>query len=183
MAIRKTGLNGGPVTLAPWILIEWRGTEVKRSSLILLGGLIAAGVVFASIYVPARHGREQNPHPELAWLKKEYHLNDAQFERVVSLHTAYWPKCGEMCGRIDEKNENLQRLLAATNVVTPEIKAALAEVAQVRIECQAAMLQHFYEVSRVMNPEDGKRYLDWVQEETLLPHQMVPTSPRAKKDH
>jgi hypothetical protein len=155
---------------------------VKRAWFILLGGLAAAGIVFASVYIAAWHRTEPGPHPELAWLKQEYHLSDDQFEKVVQLHTAYWPKCGEMCGRIDEKNEKLQQLLAATNVVTPAIKAALGEVAQLRIECQAAMLQHFYEVSRVMSPEDGKRYLAWVQEETLLPHQMVPTS-RTKKDH
>ncbi len=39
------------------------------------------------------------------------------------------------------------------------------------------MMQHFYEVSRAMPPEQGKRYLAWVQSETLLPGQMVPTSP------
>ena len=110
-------------------------------------------------------------------------MTDAQFARVIELHDAYWPKCGEMCGRIDEKNEKLQQLLAATNIVTPEIKATLAEVAQVRIECQTAMLQHFYEVSQVMSPEEGKRYLAWVQEETLLPHQMVPTARPTKKEN
>jgi hypothetical protein len=30
------------------------------------------------------------------------------------------------------------------------------------------MLQHFYEVSRTMPPEQGRRYLAWVQERTIL---------------
>ena len=120
---------------------------------------------------------EQAPHPELAWLKKEYHLNDQQFARVLELHNAYRPQCAEMCQRIDEKNARLQQLLAATNTVTPDIQAALAEAAQVRTECQTAMLKHFYEVSRAMPPEQGKRYLAWVQQETMIPGQMVPTSP------
>jgi len=154
---------------------------VKRTWLILVGGLAAAGAVFAVVYfsVPAP---EPVRHSNLEWMKQEYHLSDAQFVRVIELHKAYWPKCGEMCGRIDDKNGKLQELLAATNVVTPEIKAALAEVAQVRIECQTAMLQHFYDVSQVMPPDQARRYLAWVHEETLLPHQMVPTT-RTTKEH
>ena len=153
---------------------------MKRSLIILLAGLAVAGVGFMCIYLPAMAAHrtmQQGSHPELVWLKKEYHLNDQQFARVVELHNAYWPQCAEMCRRIDEKNAKLQQLLAATNNVTPDIKAALAEAAQVRTECQTAMLKHFYEVSRAMPPEQGKRYLAWVQQETLIPGQMVPTSP------
>jgi hypothetical protein len=29
------------------------------------------------------------------------------------------------------------------------------------------MLQHFYDVSRTMPPEQGKRYLAWVQQQTV----------------
>src|SRR5258708_31881934 len=85
--------------------------------------------------------------------KKEYHLTDAQFAQVVQLHDAYHPKCAEMCRRIDDQNAKIQQLLAATNAVTPEIKQALDGAAQLRTQCESAMLQHFYEVSRVMPPE------------------------------
>jgi hypothetical protein len=30
------------------------------------------------------------------------------------------------------------------------------------------MLRHFYEVSRTMPPEQGRRYLAWVQERTFM---------------
>src|SRR5258706_5650217 len=125
---------------------------------------------------------EQSSHPELAWLKNEYNLSDAQFAQVIQLHDAYYPKCAEMCRRIDEQNAKVQQLLAATNVVTPQIKKALADAAQLRVECQSAMMQHLYEVSRDMPTAEGKRYLDWVQQETLLPGQMVPTRPPMKMD-
>jgi len=120
---------------------------------------------------------DQSSHPELAWLKHEYHPSDAQFAQVAQLHDAYRPKCAEMCRRIDDQNANVQQLLASTNTVTPEIKQALTKAAQLRVECQSAMMQHFYEVSRAMPPEQGKRYLSWVQQETLVPGQMVPTGP------
>ena len=57
-----------------------------------------------------------------------------------------------------------------------------ADAAKLRAECQTAMMEHFYEVSRVMSANDGKRYLAWVQQETLLPGQMVPTQPSMKMD-
>jgi Spy/CpxP family protein refolding chaperone len=83
----------------------------------------------------------------------------------------------EMCRKIDEKNTELHALLAATNVITPEISRALAESAQLRVECQQAMLGHFYEMAQVMPPEQGKRYLTWVQQETLMPGQRLPQQP------
>jgi len=158
---------------------------MKRTWLILLGGIAAGCVAYAGIYLrttSAQRSMEQSTRPELAWIKKEYHLTDAQFAQVVQLHDAYHPKCAEMCRRIDEQNAKIQQLLAATNAVSPEIKQALAEAARLRAECETAMLQHFYETSRQMPPEQGKRYLAWVQSETLLPGQMVPTKPAMKME-
>jgi hypothetical protein len=61
----------------------------------------------------------------------------------------------------------LRALLAGTNTVTPEIEKKLAEIAQLRAQCQKNMLEHFYEVSRAMPAEEGRRYLDWIQDQTL----------------
>jgi len=136
---------------------------MKPSRLIVFAGLAVGLIAYTCFYLRATYPQrslEQSSHPELAWLKAEYHLTDAQFAAVVRLHDAYSPKCAEMCRRIDEQNAKVQRLLAATNTET-------------------AMLQHFYETSRQMSPEQGKRYLAWVQGETLLPGQMVPTRPPA----
>lgn len=147
--------------------------------------MLAAGIGYACIYMPmisSHRASGEGPHPEMAWLKKEYRLTDEQFAQVARLHDAYLPKCAEMCRRIDEQNAKVQRLLAATNAVTPEIKQALADAARLRSECETAMLQHFYETSRQMPPDQGKRYLAWVQSETLLPGRMVPIQPAMKMD-
>ena len=106
--------------------------------------------------------------PELAWLKEEFHLNDADFSRVCQMHESYLASCAERCRQIDEKNEQLRRLLAATNTVTPEIQKLLQEAAQLRADCQTRMLEEFYQVSCCMPPDQGKRYLAWVQGQTLL---------------
>jgi hypothetical protein len=104
----------------------------------------------------------------LAWLKKEFHLSDDEFTRISKMHESYLAGCAERCRQIDERNAELKRLLAATNTVTLEIERVLGESAQLRAECQKQMLQHFYEVSRTMPVEQGRRYLDWVQEQTIL---------------
>ena len=80
----------------------------------------------------------------------------------------YLAGCAERCHQIDLKNQELARLLAATNNVSPEIEKALGEAAQLRAQCQSQMLAHFYTVSRTMPPEQSQRYLAWVQSQTLL---------------
>lgn len=52
--------------------------------------------------------------------------------------------------------------------MTPEIEVTVAEAAKLRGECQRDMLQHFLEVSQTMPPEQGRRYLAWISERTLL---------------
>jgi hypothetical protein len=160
---------------------------VKRLWLILPAGLVVALLAYAAFYLHAtsvQRSLEQSSRPELAWLKTEYHLSDAQFASVVQLHVAYRPKCAQMCRRIDEQNSKVQGLLAATNTVTPEIKAALAEAARLRVECETAMLEHFYETSRYMPPDQAARYLAWMQQETLIPSRMLPANaPTADRDH
>ena len=159
---------------------------MKRSWLILFGGLVAGLIAYTCIYLHAtsiQRSTAQTSHPELTWLRNEYRLTDGQFAAVVQLHDSYLPKCAAMCGRIDDQNAKVQQLLAAANAVTPEIKEALAEAGRLRAECETAMLQHFYETSRQMPPEQGKRYLAWVQGQTLLPGQMVPTHPAMKMEH
>lgn len=150
---------------------------MKRSWLIIFGGLVLAVCAYLCIYfgkTAAERSVERSNRPELAWLQMEFHLTDAQLARVMELHNAYAPKCDAMCREIDAKNAQLQKLLAATNVVTPEIKQAIAQAAAIRAECETAMLDHFYKVAQTMPPEQGKRYLDWVQQQTLKPSKMMP---------
>jgi Spy/CpxP family protein refolding chaperone len=153
---------------------------MKRVWLILIGGLMVGLAAYASIYftktAPERSLNKAGA-PALAWLQHEYHLSDAQFDRIRQLHESYQPRCMEMCRQIDEKNARLQELLSSTNTVTPEIEKALAEAAQTRAHCEAAMLEHFYQIAGAMPPEQGKRYLAWVQSETLTPGRMPSSEP------
>jgi hypothetical protein len=145
--------------------------RMKRPWLILVAGLVGAVLAYSACYYGGTQTcrmMERDQAPELAWLKAEFKLSDADFARISKMHEAYMEGCMERCHRIDEKNQHLKQLLSATNAVSPEIEKTLAEAAQLRAQCQKEMLQHFYKVSRTMPPAQGERYLAWVQERTIL---------------
>jgi hypothetical protein len=147
---------------------------MRRRWIILIFGLLLGAGGYAAIYFSGTAERRQmidQPAPELAWLKKEFNLSDGEFDRIVKLHQEYLPRCAEMCGRIAKKNEELKDLLAGHTNVTSQIEKNLLEAAQLRAECERRMLEHFYAVSRTMPFPQGKRYLEWVQQKTILrPH-------------
>jgi len=145
---------------------------MKRGFVILSLGLLAAALGYCCVYVTATSSArslQKSDQPELAWLKQEFNLSDAEFKHVAELHAAYLPKCQEMCRQIDTQNAQLQKLLADTTNVTPEIDTALAETARLRSECQRMMLRHFFQVSQTMPSEQGRRYLSWVTRKAFLP--------------
>lgn len=145
---------------------------MKRSVAILILGVVLAAAAYCGFYFKTTASQRtmlQSDTPELLWLKQEFNLSDQEFNRISELHESYMPNCAEMCKRIAAKNSELKVLLAQTNVLTSEIDQKLTEASQLRLECQKMMLAHFLEVSRAMPPEQGKRYLAWVQEKTFLP--------------
>jgi uncharacterized protein YdcH (DUF465 family) len=138
---------------------------------VLLAGLLIGIAAYASFYFAATVSHRRmacQPEPELAWLKQEFKLSDAEFKRVADLHNGYLPKCEAMCSRVASKNAELKTILAKSDRVNGDIEKTVHEIADLKAQCQTQMLQHFYDVSRAMPPEQGKRYLDWVQSKTVL---------------
>jgi len=138
---------------------------MKRPWLILCGGLLLAALGYAGAYLmcaPGPAASQSGPTPELAWLKNEFHIPDAEFERIEKLHSSYTAGCAERCRLIDAKNAELQHLLGQSKDVTPEIEQAIRDAAKLRADCQAEMLHHFFEIRESMPAEQGKRYFEWV---------------------
>ena len=87
---------------------------MRRGILILFLGVAGAVLAYCAFY---RMGTEaprewmRSSQPELAWLKQEFSLSDAEFGRISALHSAYLPQCTEMCRRIGEQNTKLRLLL------------------------------------------------------------------------
>jgi hypothetical protein len=96
---------------------------------------------------------------EMEWLRREYHLSDAQFSRIQQLHREYAPKCDLMCEKIGKANAHLDEFILANKTYTPEVEAAMKECLTVQGECRQALLKHVYAVSAEMPAQDGVRYL------------------------
>ena len=159
---------------------------MRKPWLILIGGLALALLAYGGSYLVGSAPERclmSSRHPELAWLQKEFQLSDAEIKRVSELHKAYLTGCAERCLRIDAKAEEAKRLLAESGKVTPNVEKLLQEAALLRAGCQKAMLEHFYEVSKTMPPEQGRRYLDWITARTLGPSHDTMTSESSAAAH
>jgi hypothetical protein len=149
---------------------------MKKAGLILLAGVLLSAAAFAGFYyvgTASSRAMMSDPQPELAWLKKEFRLSDDEYGRIVKLHQAYLPQCAQRCMRIAELNGKLEQLLSKASTVTPEIQAMLSDRAKMRADCEAEMLNHFLQVSRMMPPEQGQRYLQWVEQQTFMSGQAM----------
>jgi hypothetical protein len=153
---------------------------MKRGGFILLLGLLVGAGAFLGFYylgtVSCRQALSA-PRPELAWLKTEFHLSHAEFARITQLHEAYLPQCAERCRLIQEQNEKLRQLLSSATNVTSQVQALLLERAKTRAQCEAEMLKHFLAVSRTMPPDEGRRYLAWVEKQTFFNTQPMEERP------
>jgi len=148
-----------------------------RRSLTLVIAMLLAGVAIAggSYLLGCRICARQlaTSGDDLAWLRREFRLSDAEMQRIRQLHEGYLPKCHENCALIAAKKQELQAALDHAQGMSPEAKQKLTEVAALRAQCQANMLGHFYEVSQAMPPEQGRRYLAEMQRLTLGFHEQI----------
>ena len=163
-----------------------------RRPLFILAAMLLAG---AALFLAGQRLAAQRcakhmarPTDDLAWLRLEFRLNDAELARVRQLHDGYLPKCREFCERIDARKRELQAVLASGTNAPAAIEQKLIEVGTLRAQCQAAMIEHFREVSQVMPPEQGRRYLAEMQRLTLgfherIEHSMSPDAPSPHGHH
>ena len=106
---------------------------------------------------------------ELIWLRRQFHLTEAQFLRIQALHTAYVGKCNLTCRRIMDANAVMDAAISRSRRVTPEIQQAMAEAARVQQDCQQSMLAHAYEISEQMSPGSAEQYLNMMKQRIIQP--------------
>ena len=105
--------------------------------------------------------------PELEWLSREFHLSDEQYAQAAVLHLAYRPTCEMLCEKMMTSRDQIQQLVSAGTLVTPELEAALREQAALRVECQTAMLTHLYRTAACLSPRQAQNYLDAMLPEVM----------------
>ncbi|MBX3747016.1 MAG: periplasmic heavy metal sensor [Verrucomicrobiae bacterium] len=144
---------------------------MRRTLPILILGLLGAVGTYCLAYFAGTFSSRallHSPQPELAWLQHEFKLTGQDLARITELHAGYLPRCMERCARIDELNTLLAAALHADMPVPAEIDSLLRERADMRVLCQSEMIDHFLQVSRTMPPDQGRRYLAWVWDNTSL---------------
>ena len=152
---------------------------MNRSLAILLGALALGAAIFSGSFFVARHTTIMccaSPSDELCWLRDEFHLDAAEMARIRQLHDGYKPQCGKMCALIAAKGAEVQAALGNGTNVTAEVQKKLTELAALRAQCQAQMLEHFSNVSQAMPPEQGSRYLAEMKRLTLTEHEQMEQS-------
>jgi hypothetical protein len=87
-----------------------------------------------------------------------------------------------MCGQIAAKKQELDEALAGATNISPVARQKLTELAVLRSQCQAQMLQHFIQVSEVMPPEHGRRYLSEMERLTIGSHEQTEQTMSAHAD-
>ena len=95
---------------------------MKRGLLILALGVAGAVAAYCCFYLTGTatsRGWLRSPEPELAWLRHEFRLSDAEFDRVARLHAGYRPRCQERCRQIEALNRQLADQLAGATQLTP----------------------------------------------------------------
>jgi len=157
---------------------------MNRSLIILLGALVLGAALFGGSYFAGQRAcRMMRSADDLSWLRDEFHLSDAEMVCIQKLHEGYLPKCAEMCAKIATKKAELETALNSSTNVNAAAQQKLAELAALRAQCQAQMLQHFIEVSQTMPPEQGRRYLAEMQRLTLGFHEETESSMSGAMDH
>jgi len=149
---------------------------MKRPLIIVICMLLAGGALFASSYFLGRRvctACTAQRSDSLDWLRQEFHLSDTDMTRIRALHDGYMPKCMEMCAQIDAKKQELDNALTGATNMSAMAKQKLTELAVLRSQCQAQMLEHFIEVSRAMPAEQGRRYLAEMERLTICGHEQT----------
>jgi Spy/CpxP family protein refolding chaperone len=138
-----------------------------RKLLILLALVVAVGVSSYVIYYQRAMASvvvtPDGTDAELGWLKREFALTQAQYDKVLALHHAYRPLCADHCSRYVAAQRRLEDALKSQMTWSPEAAAIIAERARIQSECHTSMLKYAYDVAACMTPEQGRRYLEMIK--------------------
>lgn len=146
-----------------------------RNIVIVLLSIGLLGCLYASVYqwrTAETKLAMRSEHPELEWLRREYHLDDEQFRAIRAKHEAHDIVCRQLCLDLIAARKNLDAAIATHSEMNAEVETALAEwVAQKKL-CREATVAHMYEISSLMSPEVGARYRERVFEHLIVPGRM-----------
>ena len=133
---------------------------MKKPALILLALIASAtAAYFICYHFATRDTRAMlGSDGDMAWLRAEFALTDEQARAIAALQADYEPRCVAMCDRIAKSSARLDKLLAGSKEMTPELDAAVREASQTQADCRAATMAQAFAISAHMTPEQAVRY-------------------------
>lgn len=132
----------------------------------IIGGLsvVLVAIVGYTVYFAWATSRsesftsiDENDHG-LTWLKSEFGLGDSEFSTVKQVNAQYTPRCEAMCMELASARQSLAAMIIDPAAVAEEIEVAYGNVNEIEQKCFRMTLEHIYEVSMLMKPEQGVRY-------------------------
>lgn len=103
----------------------------------------------------------------LEWLRKEYHLPDDAYARIVTLHREYFVRCGEMCATM-ERAHRPQAFRDRGQMSQSQASLRRKEKA-VCENCLDNMVHHLRAVAALMPEPEGERFLKDILPEVINP--------------
>lgn len=152
--------------------------NLQKSLILFVGFLIFFIFIFIAAYSLGKHFsvKSATQTDELTWLKKEFKLSDAEFEKIKKLHEGYKPICAEHCLQLAKKKAELSDAFFSSTNMNRRVEELLYEIGALRANCQANMFKYFFEVSSNMPPDQGKRYLEMMYQMVVGAHEQIERS-------
>ena len=152
---------------------------MRRSILIVSSVVLASMALFAGAFVLSSRICSHHlscPTDDLSWLRVEFSLSDAELQRIRKLHEGYLPVCEKFCADIEVEQQQLKVLTQQGSNTSDQVAQQLQEIADLRAQCQAAMLKHFEAVSQEMPRPQSERYMAEMRRLTLGFHEQIEES-------
>lgn len=137
---------------------------MKRTALILSLGL-AAGLSGHLVWFQAHRPVPANSlDTQLAWMQTDLGLEPDQFARIKQLHERLEPRLLQLAAEVERLQAEFatfeRERMEAGEVDFLKVARAAAERRTVGRECDASTAQLVAEATRLMTPEQRKRYLE-----------------------
>lgn len=142
---------------------------------LLLFALLTTAVIAAALWGTREslRTRESAQEAGLRWLKAEYQLDDATFERISRLHQDYFVQCGQMCRALGNADRPLLWRTRQRSRQPADLESRLAKERSLCTECEQAAMEHLRRVAALLPSGQGERFLD----------DMLPTLQQQRRDH
>lgn len=153
--------------------------SIKLKALLVALGTVALAVASHDFVVSVA---PRPPSPQelgLAWLKQEYHVPDAAFERIKALHEEYFQRCDAMCAEMLDVRRPFALKFGKHQTHRQSHESRLRARAEARARqkalcesCLGTMVAHLEAVAALMPAGEGERFLKDLLPELVNPREL-----------